>query len=187
MRQVTYEMSMSLDGYVVGPDGSFDWGAPDDEVFSFFMDQLGRVGVHLLGRHLHEAMTYWETVDRETLEAPQREWADQWNALPKVVFSRTLDEVHTSATRLATDDLRTEIERLKADPGTGDIAIGGATLAAEVAALDLIDEYQIRICPVLVGGGQPYFAHDERHVDLELVETRPFTSGDVFLRYRVRR
>lgn len=186
MRKVTYEMSMSLDGYVVGPDGSFDWGDPDEEIFGFFMDQLRSVGVHVLGRNLHEAMLYWETVDRKTLDAPQRAWADMWNALPKVVFSSTLSEVHGAA-RLAQGDLRTEIERLRAEPGPGDVAIGGATLAAEAAALDLIDEYQIRICPVLVGGGLPYFAHDDKHVDLELIETRPFASGSVFLRYCVRR
>ena len=186
MRKVTYEMSMSLDGYVVGPDGAFDWGEPDEEIFGFFLDQLRGVGVHVLGRKLYETMTFWETVDPETLSEQQREWADLWNALPKVVFSRTLTEVHGAA-RLAAGDLRTEIERLRSEAGPDDVAIGGATLAAQVAALDLIDEYQVRVCPVLVGGGQPYFAHDGRHVDLDLVETRPFPAGSVFLRYRVRR
>lgn len=186
MRKVTYEMSASLDGYVVGPDGTFDWGAPDDEVFTFFMDQLRAVDVHVLGRNLHEAMLYWQTVDRAELSDLQREWADLWNPLPKVVFSRTLDHVDAPA-RLATDDLATEIERLRREPGDGDIAIGGATIAAQLAALDLIDEYQVRLCPVLVGGGLPYFAHDRRQVRLELTETRPFASGDVFLRYKVMR
>jgi len=188
MRKVTYEMSASLDGYVVGPDGTFDWGAPTDEVFGFFMDQLRAVDVHVLGRNLYETMSFWRTVDRDELPALQQEWADLWNPLPKVVLSRTLDEIADDpSARLATDDLAAEVDRLRREPGDGDIAIGGATVAAQLAELDLIDEYQVRICPVLVGGGLPYFAHDRRHVDLELVETRPFDSGDVFLRYRVRR
>jgi dihydrofolate reductase len=76
---------------------------------------------------------------------------------------------------------------LRAEPDEGDIAIGGATLAAEAAALDLIDEYRLRVYPLLVGGGLPYFPGGERRVDLELVETRTFGSGVVYLRYRVPR
>jgi dihydrofolate reductase len=103
-----------------------------------------------------------------------------------VVFSTTLSTVEGHA-RLAAGGLAEEIERLRAEPGEGDIAIGGATLAAAAAALDLIDEYRIRIYPVLVGGGIPYFAQGERRVDLELVETRTFSSKVVYLRYRVAR
>jgi dihydrofolate reductase len=87
--------------------------------------------------------------------------------------------------RLAAGDLAEEIEHLRAEPGEGDIAIGGATLAAQAAALDLIDEYQVMVYPVLVGGGIPFFARDERRVNLSLVETRTFESGVVYLRYRV--
>jgi dihydrofolate reductase len=101
-----------------------------------------------------------------------------------VVFSTTLSEVQGSA-RLASGTLAEEIERLRAEPGEGDIAIGGATLAAEAAELDLIDEYRPRVYPVLVGGGIPYFSHRERRVGLDLVETRTFGSGVVYLRYRV--
>ena len=87
--------------------------------------------------------------------------------------------------RLASGGLAKEIERLRAEPAEGDIAIGGATLAAEAAALGLIDEYRARAYPVLVGGGIPYFAQGERRVDLELVETRTFSSGVVYFHYRV--
>jgi dihydrofolate reductase len=104
-----------------------------------------------------------------------------------VVFSTTLSAVQGSNMRLASGGLAEEIERLRAEPGEGAIAIGGATLAAEAAALDLIDEYQARVHPVLVGGGLPYFPRRERRVDLELVETRTFRSKVVFLRYRVAR
>lgn len=185
MRNVTYSMGMSLDGYVTGPDGGIEWGAPDDEVFRLSIDEIQSVGVHLLGRRLYETMRYWETEDPSSFDEAEVEWAGLWNPLPKVVFSTTLTEVEGTATRLATGGLAEEIERLRSEPGEGAIAIGGATLAAEAAALDLIDEYWIRVSPVLVGGGTPFFAHDERRVALELVETRTFDCGVVFLRHRV--
>ncbi len=185
MRSVTYSMGVSLDGYVVGPDGGFDWTAPDEEVFSFVTDEIRQVGVHLLGRKLYETMLYWETADQDpSLDDSVREWAAIWKPLPKVVFSTTLSAVQGNAS-LASGGLAEEIQRLRAEPAEGDIAIGGATLAAEAAALGLIDEYRARVYPVLVGGGIPYFAQRERRVDLELIETRSFSSGVVYLHYRV--
>jgi dihydrofolate reductase len=187
MHRVTYSMSTSLDGYIVGPDGGFDWSAPDPDVFRFWIDDIRAVGVHLLGRRLYETMLYWETADQDrTLDDAELEWAALWNPLPKVVFSTTLSAVEGNA-RLASGDLAEEIERLRAEPGDGEIAIGGATLAAEAAASDLIDEYRAMVYPVLVGGGIPFFPQHERRVDLELVETRTFSSTFVYLRYRVAR
>ena len=185
MRSVTYSMNMSLDGYIVGPDGGFDWSAPIPEVFRFWIDEIRDVGVHLMGRRLYETMLYWETAEEDpALGDAEREWTALWNPLPKVVFSTTLSTVQGSA-RLASDGLAEEIRRLRAEPGDGDIAIGGATLADEAAALGLIDEYRVVIYPVLVGGGIPYFSRREQRVDLELVETRTFPSNVVYLRYRV--
>ncbi|WP_131735551.1 dihydrofolate reductase family protein [Actinomadura roseirufa] len=187
MRRVTYSMSMSLDGYIVGPDGGFDWEVPGEDVFRYWIDEIREVGVHLLGRRLYETMLYWETADRDrSLDDSELEWTALWNPLPKVVFSTTLAEVQGNA-RLASGGLAEEIERLRAEPGEGDIAIGGATLAAEAAASDLIDEYRTMVYPVLVGGGIPFFPQQERRVDLELVETRTFSSRVVYLRYRVAR
>ena len=187
MRSVTYSMGISLDGYIVGPDGGFDWTAPDEEVFSFVTDEIRQVGVHLLGRRLYETMLYWETAGQDpSLDDAMREWGEIWKRLPKMVFSTTLTAVRGNA-RLASVGLAEEIERLRAAPAEGDIAIGGAALAAEAAALDLIDEYRARVYPVLVGGGIPYFPQRERRVDLDLVETRTFSSGVVYLRYRVAR
>lgn len=185
MRSVTYSMGVSLDGYIVGPDGKFDWSEPDEQVFRFYLDELKAVGVHLMGRRLYETMLYWETADEDpSLGEAEREWTELWKSLPKVVFSRTLSEVQGNA-RLATGSVAEEIASLRDEPGSGDIAIGGAAFAAEAAAAGLIDEYQMMVCPVLVGGGTPYFAHDERRVDLEVAETRLFHSGSMFLRYRV--
>lgn len=185
MRRVTYSMSVSLDGYIVGPDGSFDWAVPDEEVFRFWIDEIQQVGVHLMGRRLYETMLYWETADQEqTLDDAELEWAAIWKSLPKVVFSTTLSTVKGNA-RIASGSPAEEIGRLRAEPGEGEIAIGGATLAAEVAAAGLVDEYRAMVYPVLVGGGIPFFPHAERRVDLGLVETRTFNARVVYLRYRV--
>jgi dihydrofolate reductase len=187
MRSVTYSMGVSLDGYIVGPDGGFDWTMPDDEVLRLATEEIRGVGVHLMGRRLYETMLYWETADQDpSLDDSMLEWAAIWNPLPKVVFSTTLSEVQGNA-RLRSGGLAEEIERLRAEPEEGEIAIGGATLAAEAAALGLIDEYRPRVYPVLVGGGTPFFAQHERRVDLELVEARTFNSRVVYLRYRVAR
>jgi dihydrofolate reductase len=185
MRRVTYSMGVSADGYIVGPDRDITAPAPDEEIWRYVLDEIRAVDVHVMGRRLYETMLYWETADQDpSMDDRELEWTTLWKPLPKVVFSRTLSEVQGTA-RLAADGLAEEIERLKAEPGEGDIAIGGATLAAEVAALDLIDEYRLRVYPVLVGGGIPYFPQGERRVDLELVESRAFSSNVVFLRYRV--
>jgi dihydrofolate reductase len=187
MRSVTYSMGTSLDGYIVGPDGQFDWTVPDEAVFRFWIDEIRGVGVHLLGRRLYETMLYWETADQgRSLDDAELEWAGLWNPLPKVVFSTTLSTVQGNA-RLASGGLAEEIERLRAEPGEGEIAIGGATLAAEASELGLIDEYRAMVHPVLVGGGIPFFPRRERRVDLELVETRTFSSRFVYRRYRVAR
>ena len=187
MRSVTYSMNASLDGYIVGPDGRFDWTDPDRDVFRFWIDEIGEVGVYLQGRRLYETMLFWETAGQtRSLDDAELEWVARWNPLPKVVFSTTLSSVEGHA-RLASGTVAEEIERLRAEPGDGDIAIGGASLAAQAAELDLIDEYRVVVYPVLVGGGTPYFPRTERRVDLELVETRTFASGVVYLRHRVRR
>lgn len=187
MHKVTYSMTASLDGFTMDTDGRFDWSEPDDEVFRVFLDQLRGVDVHLMGRKLYETMLFWETADDVPgLSDAEREWTTIWKALPKVVFSRTLTSVEGNA-RLATDGIEEEVARLRAAPGDGDIAIGGPELAAQIAGLDLIDEYQLVVAPVLVGGGTPYFAHAGAHRQLELVEAHTFASGQVMLRHRVRR
>ena len=184
MRLVTVTLGVSLDGYVAGPDGTFDWAAPDAELFRSATDQVRDVGVYLLGRRLYESMLYWEPAEDRSLDAPQREFAALWQAVPKVVFSTTLTAVQGNA-RLAAGSVAEEVERLRAEPGEGEIAIGGATLAGEATGSGLVDEYRTRVYPVLVGGGIPLFPSGERRVDLELVETRTFDSGVVLLRHRV--
>ncbi len=185
MRMVTCSMGVLLDGYIVGPDGGFEWSAPDEELFRFATDEVRQVGVHLLGRRLYETMLYWETADRDpSISDIERQFTALWTSLPKVVFSRTLSAVE-GGNRLATGSLAEEVGRWRTEPGQGDIAIGGATLAAEAAELGLIDEYGLRVHPVLVGGGTSFFPRAERRADLELIGSRTFSSGVMYLRYRV--
>lgn len=117
MRRVTYSMSVSLDGYVEGPNGDFDWPGLDDEVFDIALAEIREVGVHLMGRRLYEAMLCWETADDDgSLTAPQWEWVTMWNALPKVVFSTSLSTVRGNA-RLVSRGLASEIETRSFDSG----------------------------------------------------------------------
>ena len=186
MHEVVCSLSMSLDGYISGPDGTFDWSAPDPEVFALATDEVRGLSAHLLGRRLYEAMRYWEQPDvLPTLDGPERAFAELWNALDKVVFSRTLTAVEGSY-RLATGGLADEVERLRSRPGEGGIAVGGPTLAAAAAELGLVDAYHVRVYPVLVGGGTPMFPQAGQKVDLELLESRLVGSGGVVhLRHRV--
>ena len=185
MRSVVYSMSVSLDGYIAGPDGSFDWTPPDEEVFRFWIDQTRELAAHVMGRRLYETMLYWETADQNpSLDFDTLEWASVWRPLPKLVFSTTLSAVEGNA-RLASGSLVEEIERLRGEAGDGDIGIGGATLAGDAAQLGLIDEFRPVVYPVLVGGGIPFYPQCERRLDLELIESRTFGSRAVYLRYRL--
>ena len=182
-RSLIYSMAVSLDGFIAGPDGGFDWAAPDEELHRFHNEQTRELGAHLLGRRLYEVMTYWETA-HENPEAHEieLEFAGIWQALPKIVFSSTLQEVQGES-RLATDGLAEEVARLKEEPGK-DLAVGGAGLAASAIRLGLVDEYRLFINPVVVGGGTPFFPDLEEPANLELVETRTFGSRVVYVRYR---
>ena len=186
MRSVTYSMAVSRDGYIVGPDGGFDWTAPDEEVFRFVTDEIRQVGVHLLGRRLYETMLYWETADQDpSLDDSMLEWAALWKALPKVVFSTTLESVEGNA-RLVRGDAVAEVARLKEEPGDGVLAVGGAGLAMSLVRAGLVDEYRLFVFPVVLGAGTSFFPPLEERIALDLVETRTFGSRVVYLRYMVR-
>jgi dihydrofolate reductase len=182
MRKLIYSMTVSLDGYIAAPDGTIDWSVPDDELFRFHTQQVRELGVHLCGRRLYETMVYWETAEESPLVAEHVEFAQIWKALPKVVFSTTLQSV-VGNTRLAGDDIGEEVSRLREQPGK-DIAVGGAGLARACMKLQLIDEWRLFVSPVLLGGGTPYFPTLDQRINLELVETKTFGSRVVYLRYR---
>jgi dihydrofolate reductase len=183
MRKLIYSMSVSLDGFIAGPNGEIDWSPPDEEQHRFHNEQTRELGAHLLGRRLYEVMVYWETAD-EKPSAPdyELEFARIWKALPKIVFSKTLERVEGNAT-LVRDGVAEEVSRLKQQPGK-DVAVGGAGLASTLTKLDLIDEYRLFVGPVVLGGGTPYFPALDERINLELVETRTFASRVVYVRYR---
>jgi dihydrofolate reductase len=181
VRKLIYSMTVSLDGYIARPDGAIDWTVPDEELFLFHTQQVQQIGVHLCGRRLYETMVYWETAEESPLLAEHVRFAQIWKALPKVVFSTTLESV-VGNTRLARDGLGEEVSRLKEQPGK-DIAVGGAGLAGACMELELIDEWRLFVSPVLLGGGMPYFPPLEQEIDLELIETRTFGSRVVYARY----
>jgi len=182
MGRVIHSMSVSLDGYIAGPDGTFGWGMPTEELHRFHNDRVREQGAHLLGRNLYETMRYWETADQDPDAGEiERDFAQLWQALPKVVFSSTLSEVEGN-TRLATEGLAEELARVQEETD-GDIGVGGAALAGSYARLGLVDEFQLFVHPVLVGGGTPFFPPLDEQVDLELLETRTFDSRVVYLRY----
>jgi dihydrofolate reductase len=183
MRNVIFAMGVSLDGFIAGPDGELDWGAPDEELHRFYNEQTRELGAHFCGRRLYETMVYWETADRDpSISDYEREFAGIWQELPKIVFSTTLEQVEGNA-RLATDGIAEEVARLKEQPGK-DVAVGGAGLAAAFTQLGLIDEYRLFVSPVVLGGGTRYFPALDGKIDLEPVETRTFGSGVLYLRYR---
>ena len=181
MRDLIFSMAVSLDGYVAGPGGDIGWTAPEPELHRFYNERTRECGVQLCGRRLYEEMLYWETIDPAAAE-PEREFAAIWQALPKVVFSSTLERVEGNAT-LAHEGLAETVAQLKAEPG-GALEVGGATLAAEATRLGLIDEYRLFAFPVVLGGGTPCFPPLDAQMELELAETRTFAGGVVLLRYR---
>jgi dihydrofolate reductase len=183
MRKLIYSMGVSLDGFIAGPRGDFEWSAPDEELHRFHNQQARDLGVHLCGRRLYETMRYWETADQdESLPDFMIEFARIWQQLPKVVFSRTLERVEGNA-RLGSDDVAAEVAKLKDEPGK-DLAVGGAGLASGLSRAGLIDDYRLFVSPIVVGGGTPYFPALEKPIDLELVETRTFGNRVVYVRYR---
>jgi dihydrofolate reductase len=185
MRKLIYSMGVSLDGFIAGPSGEIDWSAPDDELHRFHNEQTREIGLHLLGRDLYDVMTIWEPLDEEAswVGEPELEFARIWMELPKIVFSKTLEQVSGNA-RLAREVIPEEIAELKAQPGR-DLAVGGAGLAATFARLGLIDEYRLFVSPVVLGGGTPYFPALDERIELELVETLTFGSRVQYLRYRL--
>jgi dihydrofolate reductase len=179
MSKVIYSMNVSLDGFIAGPDGDIDWSAPDQELHRFHNEQTREASVHLLGRRLYETMRYWDTAEEEPGSA-EEEFAQLWRDQPKVVFSRTLENVEGNA-MLATGEVADEVARLREEHG-GVISVGGAGLASTLIEQDLVDEYRLFVNPVIVGGGTPYFPPLRERLDLRLAETRTFGSGVVYLR-----
>src|SRR5262249_48954138 len=187
MRNLTFGMNLSLDGYIAAPGDDLGWSLPSDELFQWWSDRVAATGLALYGRKLWETMSsHWPTADQQPGATPAHiEFARRWRDMPKGVFSSTTRAVDWNA-RLVTGDAVTEITRLKTEAG-GPMDVGGATLAAVAMRAGLIDEYAIVTHPVLVGGGTPFFTALDNWVNLNLVETRTFPDGVLLTRYETRR
>ncbi len=183
MAKLIFSAITSLDGYIEDKDGNFDWAAPDEEVFSFVNDLERQVGTYLYGRRMYETMVYWETQGTETDgQSAFRDFAAIWRAAEKVVYSTSLETVSSANTRLQRRFDPTAIREMKFAQ-EGDITVAGPNLAAQAFEAGLVDECQLFLTPVVVGGGKPALPSDVR-VDLELLSERRFRSGVVFLHYR---
>jgi len=177
-----YSMSVSADGFIADREGGFQWSAPNEELFEFHLGEVRELGGCLLGRRLYETMVVWETDPSLRDDELGAAFADVWSALPKVVFSRTLDRVEGNA-RLAEGSLAEEAAAARAATDK-DVEVGGAGLAAAAIELGLVDEIRMFRYPIVVGGGTPFLPPVSDHVPLQLIEARTFGSDVVLERYR---
>ena len=184
MGNIVLMMSVSLDGYIEGPDREIDWHLVDDELHRHFNQQLGAMDAFLSGRVTWELMAaYWPGADQDPDSSPPEvEFARIWRDTPKVVYSRTLGEAGWN-TEVVREVVPGEVRALKARYA-GDLALGGADLAAAFLAHDLVDEYRIYVHPVRIGRGKPLFAPSEGRAQLRLAGTHAFGNGVVLLHYR---
>ena len=176
-----YSMSVSADGFIADREGGFEWGAPSEELFRFHLAEVGALGGYMLGRKLYETMQVWETDPSLRENELGAAFADVWCAIPKVVFSRTLDSVQGNA-RLAEASVAEEAAAAL-EATDMDVSIGGAGLAAAAVELGLVDELRMFRHPVVVGGGTPFLPPVTEDVPLDLIETRTFGSRVIYERY----
>ena len=185
MAKLIYSPIASADGYVEDKEGTFDWGAPDDEVHAFINDLERPIGTYLYGRRMYETMVSWETVSTGGDQgAVARDFAEIWRAAEKIVYSRTLSAQSTERTRIECDFDPAAIRRLK-ESSARDISVGGAELAGEAISAGLVDECHLFLVPIIVGGGKRALPDDVR-AQLKLLGERRFRSGVVHLRYALR-
>jgi dihydrofolate reductase len=185
MAKLIYSAITSLDGYVADEEGNFDWAAPDEEVHTFVNDLERPVGTYLYGRRMYEVMVYWETAQTLPDQPPVFEdFTKIWQAADKIVYSKTLETVSSSRTRIERDFDPEAVRQIKAAGGR-DISVGGPDLAAQAIKAGLVDEYHLFLTPIVVGGGKRSLPDNVR-VRLELLDEHRFSNGVVHLHYRTR-
>jgi dihydrofolate reductase len=181
MPKLIYSMGVSVDGFIADREGAFAWSVPSEEQFRFHVEEVRGLGGFLCGRRLYETMLVWETDPSLRGTEDEAAFADIWCALPKVVFSRTLNSVQGNA-RLAEASVADEVAAALGATDK-DVAIGGAGLAAQAIELGLVDELRILRNPVVVGGGTAFLPPVTGDILLELIETRTFGSRVIYERY----
>ncbi|HXB15794.1 MAG TPA: dihydrofolate reductase family protein [Solirubrobacteraceae bacterium] len=184
MAKLIYSAIASLDEFVEDEDGRFGWGAPDDEVFGFLNNLERTIGTYLYGRRIYETMVYWETHGTgEGSSAVARDFATIWRSAEKIVYSRTLRTPSSARTRVEPSFDPDAIRVLK-ESSRADLTVGGAELAGQALAAGLVDECQLFLVPILVGGGKPALPRNIS-AKLELLDERRFQRGVVYLRYGI--
>ena len=185
MRNLIYWVHTSVDGFVNGPNGEFDWARMGPEL-SAYSDALNeRVDTLLYGRPVWEMMVgYWPTADTDSPDPHSNRFAPFWRATPKIVFSHTYEGDDWSA-RVIRDDLRAEVTALKSEPGRDLLLTGGAGLAATLTALRLIDEYHVAVHPVVLGGGSKLFGDGKERLTLETTGSRLLDGQIAVTSYRL--
>ena len=182
MAKLIYLTIASLDGYVADEDGNFDWGEPDEEVHTFINDLARPVGTHLYGRRMYEVLVAWENLSLADQPPYIRDFAEIWRAADKIVYSKTLETVSSARTRLERDFDPEAIRQLKASADR-DLAVAGPELAGQAIKAGLVDELQLVVAPIMVGGGTEALPSGVRQ-ELDLLDERRFGNGMAFLRYR---
>src|SRR4051794_30257773 len=180
MARLIYSAIASLDGYIEDEHGKFDWAAPDEEVHAFVNDLERPLGTHLCGRRLYDVIVVWETMQSE--HAVMRDYAEIWRAAEKVVYSRTLETPSSERTRIEREFDPAVVRQMKAS-AKRDISVGGAELAAQAIKAGLVDEVNLFLSPVVVGGGTQALPNGVR-LQLELLDEHRFGNGVVYVRYR---
>jgi dihydrofolate reductase len=184
LRKIIYQMSVSLDGFIEGPNRDLRWHLVDDELHTHFNEELSAMSAFLDGRVTYELMAgFWPTADRDPgATAPAAEFARIWRDMPKIVYSTTLERADWNTT-IVRDVVPEEVTKLKSQPGA-DMVLGGADLAATFMRHGLVDEYRLYIHPIVIGKGKPMFQESDSRIPLQLVESRPFSNGVFLLRYQ---
>ena len=184
MARLNYSAIASLDGYIADEEGKFDWAAPDDDVHAFVNDLERPIGTYLLGRRMYEVMRFWETAPACGDGPPSHhDFAGIWQAREQDRVLVSLAEVATTKTVLERSFDPEAVRRMKsAEPK--DMSVGGADLAAQALREGLVDELELFVTPVIIGGGTAWLPDDIR-LDLELVDEHRFSGGVVYLHYRV--
>jgi dihydrofolate reductase len=182
--KLIYSAITSLDEYVEDKQGNFDWGTPDDEVLAFINDLERPIGTYLYGRRMYETMVFWETANTGADQsAGSREFAELWRVADKVVYSRTLQTVASTKTRIEREFDPDAVGQLK-EKSVADVTVGGAELAGQAIAAGLVDDCHLFLNPILVGGGKRALPDNVR-ARLQLIDQRRFKSGVVHLHYRI--
>jgi dihydrofolate reductase len=173
---------MTVDGYFEGPNNDISWHNVDAEFNEYAAEMLNSVDTLLFGRVTYELMaSYWPTADAIRNDPIV---AGKMNALPKIVFSRTLNEVEWNNTRLLKDVVPQEIKSMKQAFGKDMMILGSGTIMSEFARRGLIDGYGIMVNPLVLGSGKPLFDGFKDRLDLKLMKTRSFGNGNVLLYYQ---